>query len=495
MRTAVSLVDFGSTFTKLRAVAPGGELLAAVQHRTTVDTDVFDGLRAATDELAQRHPDVDAQRILACSSAGGGLRMAVVGLVEDLTAEAARQAALSAGARVARVVSGGLPDPAAARALLAEEPDIVLLVGGTDGGDRAVLCESARALAEVACDVPIVLAGNAEAQPEAASILRAAGHHVTCAPNVMPEINTLAPGGVRDVVRELFISHVIGGKLASAGGDLEELVRMATPDAVLTGVELLAHVLADRGHAGGELVVDVGGATTDVHSALPHDPSEPRGYKRNLLPQAASARTVEADLGMRWNAPGIVDAALGEGLIGEGDALTLEPAARRRAANPGFLPEDEFEQAIDCRLAQLAIAVALRRHAGRRRLTLTPDGAVLQRDGRDLTHVPLVLGTGGVFRALSPSDLAASIALARAGREQRLLPQGPSAGIDTGYVLAAAGILATEDSAAARQLLDVELAALVPARAAAPDTVSPTPVSARPSDRPSIAAGRRSEEP
>lgn len=462
MTDVVALVDFGSTFTKLRAVTADGRLVAAIQHRTTVDTDVFEGLDGALAELARTHPDVRVDRIVACSSAGGGLRLGVVGLVEDLTAEAGRQAALSAGARVLGVVSGGLDGAAAARDLLGGDPDIVLVVGGTDGGDRASLLGSAAALAAAQPAVPVVLAGNAEAQPAAEAVLRAAGVHVVYAPNVMPEIGALAPEGVRDIIRELFISHVIGGKLAGSGKRLEELVRMATPDAALHGVELLARMLDEQGIAGGVVVVDVGGATTDVHSATPTAPVEPTGYKRRLLPQPLSARTVEADLGMRWNAPGIVAAGAEEGLLTAAEAAALAPAAERRAADPAYLPDGPAEQEVDRTLARVAIAVALRRHAGTRRLTLTADGAVLEREGRDLSQVPLLLGTGGVFGAMAPSALEESLALAHRGREDRLLPSTVRAGIDRRYVIAAAGVLASEDEDAARALLQAELASIPP---------------------------------
>lgn len=456
--TATAVVDFGSTFTKVRAVAADGRLLGAVQHLTTVDTDVFDGLGLALDELRRTVQGIEIDHVVACSSAGGGLRLAVVGLVDDLTAEAARQAALSAGGRVITAVGGGLQDLAAARALLAGAPDIVVLVGGTDGGDAQSLVRSARALAEARADVPVVVAGNVDCQPEAARLLRGAGIHVECAPNVMPQIKTLAPDGVRAVLRELFISHVIGGKLAGSTGRLEELVRMATPDAVLQGVELLARMLHEAGEVGGAIVIDVGGATTDVHSSSVAPVGETSGLGRALLPQTASARTVEADLGMRWNAPGIVDAGVREGVLSEDEAAALRPAADLLAQDPSSLPSAADEHAVDRMLARTAIAVALRRHAGQRRITLTPDGAVLEREGRDLTAVPLILGTGGVFRGLEPIDLEQGLALAHRGREDRLLPQAVRGDIDRRYVLAAAGVLAADDEQAARRLLAAELA-------------------------------------
>ena len=108
----VALADFGSTYTKVRLVDPAqGELLARAEAPTTVATDLMEGYGAAL-EAALRSlgagPTIDEQ--LAVSSAGGGLRVAAVGLVADLTAAAARQAALNAGARVEAVLAGTLGD-------------------------------------------------------------------------------------------------------------------------------------------------------------------------------------------------------------------------------------------------------------------------------------------------------------------------------------------------------------------------------------------------
>lgn len=452
----IALVDFGSTFTKVRVVDGDGTLLAAAQQRTTIDGDVVVGLEAALAEIAPASGR--PQRIVACSSAGGGLRMGVVGLVADLTAEAARQAALGAGARVLEVRSGGLADAAAARELLGERPDIVLLAGGTDGGDREALLRSARALAAAAARVPVVLAGNEGARAEAQELLEAAGVPVFPAPNVMPTVGRIEPEPSRALIRELFIEHVIGGKLGGSESTLKQLVRMATPDAALRGVEVLAGALADDGDelAGGVVAVDVGGATTDVHSWAP--PSERAGYKREVLAQPAAARTVEADLGMRWNAPGIVAAGEAEGLLDAATAARLGDAAARRAADPGLIPADERERELDRQLARTAITVALRRHAGRRRLTLTPEGAVLERQGRDLTAVRLLVGSGGVLAQMSPAELDACLAAAREGREDRLLPERLATRVDAVGTLAAAGLLAGEDERAARSLVRASLA-------------------------------------
>jgi uncharacterized protein (TIGR01319 family) len=148
--TVVACVDFGSTFTKAALVdTRSGELLATASHRTTVDTDVLEGWAACRAELAATDARAAHAEVLACSSAGGGLRIAVVGNEELVTAEAGRRVALSSGGRVVHVGSGGLA-PASYDELAGSAPDVVLLVGGTDGGNAEVLEGNAEFLARSA---------------------------------------------------------------------------------------------------------------------------------------------------------------------------------------------------------------------------------------------------------------------------------------------------------------------------------------------------------
>jgi uncharacterized protein (TIGR01319 family) len=97
--TAALLIDFGSTYTKLRAVDLGARrVLGAGQGPSTVATDVTIGMKAALADLERRLGALPRfEYRLASSSAAGGLRMVTVGLVRELTAEAARRAALGAG--------------------------------------------------------------------------------------------------------------------------------------------------------------------------------------------------------------------------------------------------------------------------------------------------------------------------------------------------------------------------------------------------------------
>jgi uncharacterized protein (TIGR01319 family) len=332
----VACVDFGSTFTKAALVdLSDGRLLATASHRTTIDTDVLDGWDACLAALTAQVPAAAAAEVRACSSAGGGLRIAVVGNEELVTAEAGRRVALSSGGRVVHVTSGGLGSDALAE-LRAERPDVVLLVGGTDGGNSEVLLACATTLAQAHWAAPVVVAGNVEARAEVAALLQGAGTPYVLAANVVPKIGVLAPESARAAIREMFLRHVIGGKHLSERADFTAMVRGATPDVVLTAVELLAHGLdEERPGAGDVVVVDVGGATTDVHSVVEIDPEE-AGLSRQVVANVPVTRTVEGDLGMRWSAVTTVAEGIAAGLVDS----SLEPAARQRQADPAYLPDD-----------------------------------------------------------------------------------------------------------------------------------------------------------
>jgi uncharacterized protein (TIGR01319 family) len=436
--------DVGSTFTKVAAVdLDTGELVGAASTPTTVGTDVLHGLDAAvaraTSRLAGR-----PTRTYVCSSAGGGLRLAVVGYERLVTAEAGHRVGLSAGARVVHVAAGRL-DATGVRALRAARPDVVLLVGGTDGGDAAVLTHNAARVAGARPRIPVVLAGNADVRAELSALLAARGVPVTEADNVLPRIGVLNAGPARAAIRGVFLRHVIGGKRLSGGPRFPSLVRAATPDAVLTGMELLAD------HADGDLVaIDIGGATTDVYSMLTPDAERESGPRREVAGTLWRSRTVEGDLGVRWGAPGVVGAAAAERLLAAEEAQPLAAAADARADEPGSVPADDAQRAVDRRLAALAATVALRRHA--RGEALTSGGP--RRGGRDLRDARLVIGSGGVLRHAGPRDAVGVLDAALADHAGGWpLPRDPRVVIDTDYVLAPAGLLAADHPAAAVALL------------------------------------------
>lgn len=426
-------VDFGSTFTKALLVdLATGEVRAGAEHRTTIDTDVLDGYDACLAELAEQDERARGAQVLACSSAGGGLRIAVVGNEELVTAEAGRRVALSSGGKVVtvRAVAQGHDLD-----LTGAAPDVVLLTGGTDGGNPEPVLRAAQGLKDQGWRGPTVVAGNADARDDVVAVLD--GTPYVVADNVVPRIGVLAPTGARTAIREVFLSHVIGGKHLSRRADFTKMVRGATPDVVLTGVELLAAAVGEV------VVVDVGGATTDVHSVVEVDP-EQAGLARDVVAPTPVTRTVEGDLGMRWSAVSTVE---------EAGLDELHAAATRRRDDPGFLPRTEEEQDEDEHIARAAVSLALRRHAGRSKVVVSPEGRVVERSGVDLREVDLLVGSGGVLRhgRDGVADRVLGPSVGRDGDWQ--LPERAQVVVDTHYVLAAAGLLATEHPEAAYRLV------------------------------------------
>ena len=457
----VVCVDFGSTFTKAALVdLETGDLLATSSHATTLPDadgvgDVLDGYDACLAQLAAQDERAAGADVLACSSAGGGLRVAVVGNEELVTAEAGRRVALSSGGKVVLVLFGGLDEAGLAK-LRAAEPDVVLLVGGTDGGNAEVLEGDADVLAAQRWSGPVVVAGNIESQAHVSARLDESGTPHVVADNVVPRIGVLAPDSARRAIREIFLSHVIGGKHLSSrtdarGRSFTDMVRGATPDIVLTGVELLARGLDDSHRGAGDVVVvDVGGATTDVHSVVELDPEtaslDGRGLSREVVAQTPVTRTVEGDLGMRWSALSTVEAA------GRDD---LADAAARRHRHPDFLPTDDQEREADLDIAAAAVRIALERHAGRSKVVVSPEGRVVERSGKDLREVDLLVGSGGALRH-GGRDAVRRVLLPATGDAFEggwQLPRDPRVVVDRDYVLAAAGLLAEEHPLAAHRLV------------------------------------------
>ncbi|GAB3660923.1 glutamate mutase L [Glycomyces tarimensis] len=438
MTRTVVCVDVGSTYTKAAAVeADTGALTGSASHPTTLATDVMDGLERAAEAAV---PDgANVIDTLVCSSAGGGLRLGVIGNEPLVTARAAYRAGLSAGARVVHVCAGTVTD-GDWNALAEARPDVLLLAGGTDGGDQTALRDHAEALAASKTRAPVVFAGNTAAAGDVDTLLTAAGFAVTCVDNVLPRIGTLNPVPARTALREAFLRHVIAGKHLSARADFTGLVKAATPDAVLSGIELLADLTGEE-----LLAIDVGGATTDVYSVLTPD-AELSGPRAEVAGTAWRSRTVEGDLGVRHTATGIIEAADKDDLD---PSPVLRDTARHRAGHPDFQVRTATERSADAELSALAARVAVGRHARGERIGGPTEPL---RGGKDLAAVKLVIGSGGVLRREPEAAarwLREAVCEHTAGGFRP--PKAAMVVIDADYVLAPAGLLASNGHRAAAE--------------------------------------------
>jgi uncharacterized protein (TIGR01319 family) len=160
-----------------------------------------------------------------------------------------------------------------------------------------------------------------------------------------------------------------------------------------------------------------------------------------VVPDVETTRTVEGDLGLRENAESLVEEAIRSGYTEPGEDRALRQAAATRTANRTFLPVTRAEAEQEGRLAVLAAAMALSRHAGTLRIRLSPAGATIRHTGRDLRSATCLVATGGVFEAAADPVAIVEAALAAARRRRALVPDDVPTFVDRQHVLAAAGLL------------------------------------------------------
>ncbi len=437
------LIDFGSTFTKIQAIdLAAEEIVAYAQSCTTVETDIMVGLREALDLLPPKIRNSTFSCKLSSSSAAGGLAMVTIGLIPELSAEAARRAALGAGAKVIRVYSFRLSSREL-QELEALKPDILLLAGGTDGGNSEVILENAKKLAQSQVRCPIVIAGNKVAADEVNDILSFSGKTTLVTDNVMPEVNVLNVEPARAMIRKVFIERIIEAKGLKKAEEFVEGILMPTPTAVLSAAQLLSQGTASERGLGDLVVVDIGGATTDVHSIGLGNPVQ-AGVVCKGLPEPMAKRTVEGDLGIRYNASFILklcgqERILKNARFSHPDLLQKLQSLSRSVET---LPRSEEGRDLDFALAACAAQAAMERHAGTIETLWGPQGQYYVQHGKDLTNIGHLIGTGGIFIHHPQAGEILRKTLFSPEEPFSLRPRDPAIYTDARYCLFAIGLLA-----------------------------------------------------
>ncbi|MGD0084838.1 MAG: glutamate mutase L [Acidimicrobiales bacterium] len=457
------LADFGSTFTKVVAVdLDEGAIVGQSQSPNALDGEILDGyddaVGAALSEIAGPSTVVLE---LAASSAGGGLRMAAVGLVRSLTALAAKTAALNAGARLESVLAGNLTSEDAA--LLRQlEPEIVLFAGGTDGGQERLVLHNAEAIAGSLASSHVVVACNSTVATSVQAIFEPVALSVTVVPNVLPDLNLTRTDETREAIAAVFIDHVIAGKHLSASDRFRGLVTMATPDAVLRAARLYAEMAEGAASDNGVVVTDVGGATTDVYSVQRRRPAGGFGIRRKGIVSLPVMRTVQGDLGLRSSAPTVLEADRLFLQAQFDSPAWLAAACERRRSKPTSLFPSGCDRRLDDTLAVACMSRSMERHFGSRSVQVGLGGRpVMVQEEPDLTACRLLVAGGGILRAGSdPEDLVQQ-ALQRLPPSS-LAPRRCQVVVDRRYVLSAAGLLSRNHPRIAEVLLRKELPEVIP---------------------------------
>jgi uncharacterized protein (TIGR01319 family) len=348
---------------------------------------------------------------LSTSSAGGGLQMAVAGVVRSMTAESAERAALGAGAIVMDVLA--IDDRRKEHERITRirhlRPDIILLSGGIDGGTKNHVVTLAETI--VAADpkprfgtgfrLPVIYAGNKDAAEDVRKII-ADRADFKVVDNIRPilEKENLQPA--REAIHEVFLTHVMShapgyDKLMTwADEDI-----MSTPAAVGEIVQTIA-----RTRNINVLATDPGGATTDVFSVF----------------AGTFNRTVSANLGLSYS--------LGNVLLEAGmdnicrwlpfipDKNDVKNRLRNKMIRPTTIPqalEDLLiEQAVGRECLRLAfahhcmLAVGLKGIQQQRTIADTFAQLATGQTLIDMLNLQIIVGSGGI---LSHAPLRSQAAL------------------------------------------------------------------------------------
>ena len=450
MKIDVLVAEIGSTTTLVNAFHNIGtdnpEFFSQGQAPTTVlDGDVRIGLKGAIEDLCKNKgvSSIECEEMLATSSAAGGLKMTVHGLVYDMTVKAAREAALGAGANIHLVTAGRLRRTDLQK-IKEIHPTLIMVAGGVDYGERGTAIYNAEMIRSLDLSIPVIYAGNVENQDEMRLIFEDAKAPLYIVENVYPKIDELNVEPARKIIQDAFEDHIIQAPGMEHIRDMVSGPIIPTPGAVMECAKLLYEYLGDL------MVLDVGGATTDLHSVT--DGSEE--ISRILVsPEPKAKRTVEGDLGVYLNMKNIVD-SIGRDKLEEELDFDIDKVME----NYKFVPQTKEEIRFVKRLTKEAVIKATERHAGRIRYVYGPTGRSTLAEGKDLSQIKYIIGTGGALTRL-PGRINIMKAIARHNETGLLLFPNTEAEIlvDNDYIMASLGVLSKRYRDAAVYFLEKSL--------------------------------------
>ncbi|HPG92819.1 MAG TPA: GlmL-related ornithine degradation protein [Clostridia bacterium] len=451
MKIDVLVAEIGSTTTIVNAfngIENGNPVfLGQGEAATTVlDGDVRIGLSNAIQSLQKylKTDSISYGKMLATSSAAGGLKMTVHGLVYDMTVRAAKEAALGAGAIVKMITAGKLRQSDIDQ-IKKVKPNLILLAGGTDYGERETALYNAKMLSDLEFDAPVLYAGNVQNQEEIKQIFQAKNRKCVCVENVYPQLDILNIEPTRKLIHKTFEENIVK---AAGMEHIREMVSghiIPTPGAVMEATLLLYDIIGDL------ITVDIGGATTDVHSVT--DGSEEIA-SISLDAEPRAKRTVEGDLGMFVNARNVVE------LIGAdklGRKLGFDTSKLLDELSP--IPQEPQQVKFVEELAYNAGKIALSRHSGHIRYVFGSNGRQPIAQGKDLTTIKYLVGTGGALTRL-PNHREILRKLADININKTMLYPKPDTMeilVDNDYIMASLGVMSLTYKEAAEKLLKKSL--------------------------------------
>ncbi|MGD9887241.1 MAG: GlmL-related ornithine degradation protein [Bacilli bacterium] len=451
MKIDALVYEIGSTITVVSAfdqLTSNPHFLGQGFAKTSVvQGDVRIGIEQALLDL-QNHlkTPLEAKQTFACSSAAGGLKMSVHGLVYDMTVKAAKEAALGAGANIKFLTSGLLSNTDLDK-IKTLGLNIILISGGVDYGERETALSNAKAIASMMLNIPVIYCGNI-ANQDAIKDIFALNHqsgYLFITENVYPRIDTLQVEEVRQLIQQVFEKHIIEAPGMEHVREVINGVIMPTPKAVMDAAILLQKDLGDL------ICVDVGGATTDVHSVCEDNPEH---AKMLLNPEPFAKRTVEGDLGVYINKDNLIS------LIGEKkllQELNISSNQMQKLINDYQPIPTDNQIPFVSRLTEEALSQSLNRHVGKYVTIYGSSGKTKTIEGKDLTSVQFFIATGGALTKL-PKGKQLIEKVLKSSHDQLLLPKNNLfILLDQNYIMAALGVLSKSYPVAALKLLKESL--------------------------------------
>lgn len=455
MKVDVLVAEIGSTTTVVNAFinldSDNPVFWAQGQAPTSVlDGDVRIGLQGAIDDLCKNMgiEKLEYDQMLATSSAAGGLKMTVHGLVYDMTAKAAKEAALGAGGIIHDITVGRLRRTDLAR-IKEIQPNLILIAGGVDYGERDTAIYNAEMIRSLGLKTPVVYAGNIENQEEMKLIFdEESGQHLYIVDNVYPKIDTLNVEPCRKVIQEAFEDHITHAPGMEHVRDMVNGPIIPTPGAVMECTKLLYDCIGDV------MVIDVGGATTDVHAVAEDSDAVSRIL---TAPEPKAKRTVEGDLGVYVNRMKVIE-SIGEAKLREECENKLHIDLDKTLESYVAIPKNDDEFKLVERLTQEATLRAVERHAGQIRYVYGPSGRQTLAEGKDLTQVKYIVGTGGALTRLPHRvDIMEMIPKDNQTGMKLYPSEAVKILVDNDYIMASLGVLSKTHRQGAIKLLGKSL--------------------------------------
>ena len=288
--------------------------------------------------------------------------------------------------------------------------------------------------------IPVIYASNIENQEEIRLIFEDTNYKLYITKNVYPKIDLLNIEPTRKIIQDVFEEHII---TAPGMKYIQNMVNeniTPTPGAVMEASKLLYKNIGDL------LTIDVGGATTDVHSVT--DGSD---YINRILinPEPVSKRSVEGDLGVYVNMKNIVEVIGKDNLQNE---LPMDIESIINNYQP--IPKSKEEILFVERLTKEAVIKAMLRHAGKIRNIYGTSGKSKIAEGKDLTEVRYIVGTGGALTRL-PGRIQILDYITRYNKNKELLfpKEKTRILIDNDYIMASIGVLSKKYEKASLKLM------------------------------------------